>query len=113
MYVCGEGLGAFSLFAPPRKEKEPEGSRPQAHKSVFGFDQLNACPALQRTFLTLWRTSSFTFARAGPKYWRGSNSFGFSKKALRIAAVMARRRSVSIFTLVQPVRRAISMSASG
>ena len=35
------------------------------------------------------------------------------EKTLRMAAVMARRRSVSMFTLVQPTRRATSMSASG
>src|SRR5437867_950816 len=75
--------------------------------------QSKAWPAQQRTFLTLWRTSSFTALRAGPRYLRGSNSFGFSKNTLRMAAVIARRRSVSILTLVQPTRRATSMSASG
>src|SRR5207237_6069099 len=51
--------------------------------------QSNACPAQQRTSRTLCRTNSLTRVRAGPRYFRGSNSFGFSAKVLRIAAVMA------------------------
>src|SRR5438445_7425117 len=61
--------------------------------------QSKAWPAQQRTSRTLWRTRSFTLARAGPRYLRGSNSLAFSAKALRTAAVMASRRSVSMLTL--------------
>ena len=57
--------------------------------SVGVGPQSNAWPAQQRTFLTLCRTSSLTFVRAGPRYLRGSNSFGVSHITLRIAAVMA------------------------
>ena len=43
----------------------------------------------------------------------GQIPLDFRRTTLRMAAVMARRRSVSMLTLVQPVRRATSMSASG
>src|SRR5213595_2360875 len=93
------------------------GSRRQGvncHRSKLTVrTQSNAWPAQQRTSLTLCRTSSLTFVRAGPRYLRGSNSFGVSHITFRMAAVMASRRSVSMLTLVQPTRRAISMSASG
>jgi len=42
-----------------------------------------------------------------------SNSFGDSVNTLRMPAVMARRRSVSMLTFVQPTRRATSISGSG
>src|SRR5262245_34993222 len=55
--------------------------------SVALTDQSNACPAQQSTFFTLWRTSSLTRVRAGARYLRGSNSFGFSERTFRIPAV--------------------------
>jgi hypothetical protein len=48
-----------------------------------------------------------------PEVLTGIEFLRILESALRMPAVMARRRSVSMFTLVQPVRRAISMSASG
>ena len=58
-----------------------------------------ALPALPRTLTILCLYSSFSFSRAGPRYLRGSNSPGCSTKTLRIAAVIARRPSLSILIL--------------
>jgi len=66
-----------------------------------------------RTLTILCLTISLMALRAGPRYFRGSNSPGFSTKIRRISAVIARRRSVSILILQTPYFAASRSMCSG
>ena len=62
---------------------------------------------------SLCLTTPLMASRAGPRYLRGSNSSGCSKKTLRMEAVIARRRSVSILTLQTAILEARVIISSG
>ena len=65
------------------------------------------------TFLILCCTIPLIASLAGPRYFLGSKSAGCSTKCLRISAVMARRRSVSMLTLQTPYLVAVRIISSG
>ena len=65
------------------------------------------------TFLILCCTIPLMASLAGPRYFLGSKSAGCSTKCLRISAVIARRRSVSMFTLQTPYFVAVRIISSG
>ena len=56
----------------------------------------------QNTFFILYCTVSFILSLAGPKYFLGSNSDGFSANTFLTVAVIASLKSVSTFTFDTP-----------
>jgi hypothetical protein len=60
-----------------------------------------AFPALLNNRI-LRLATSFMTSRAGPKIFRGSNSFGESAKTSRTDAVKTNRKSVSMLTFAMP-----------
>ena len=104
-----ESAGLLHVLKTDRKQKKSTRRAGCFAVSVRNYLLLDALS----TFLILCCTIPLMASLAGPRYFLGSKSAGCSTKCLRISAVIARRRSVSMFTLQTPYFVAVRIISSG